>query len=88
MITKEKAAQQVGLRAAGGTRRGGVALPLPIHNTPKTLRSQMTVPTHLTPTEAELWLAAEASKGTDPIEYRERRRRLLLAQAERWEVSR
>ena len=47
-------------------------------------KPQLLPPAHLTPTEAEFWAAAEAVKDTDPIEYRERRRLLLLAQAARY----
>ena len=44
-------------------------------------------PGHLTPDEAKLWAAAEAIRDIDPIEYRERRRALLLAQAARWQPT-
>jgi len=90
MITgNESANRDLG---AGGLARGGKrggAYPFRLYDTPKSAKRQAPIPPpHLTEQESTLWQEAEQVRDTDPIEYRERRRRLLLAQAARWEANR
>ena len=90
MITREKAPG--GRPGAGTMRRRHVgAFSLTSSYSIADVRTNVNPqfpPGHLTPDEARLWAAAEAVRGNDPIEYRERRRRLLLAQAERYQPVR
>jgi len=70
---------------AADLRRGGEAF-ASTHIVPRPAKN-CKPPGHLTPDEAKLWAAAEAIRDIDPIEYRERRRALLLAQAARWQPT-
>jgi len=74
-----------GRAARGQTQRA--FLPDPEY-TPGRAKAQTTPPTHLTHEQAELWSAAEAIKGTNPVGYRELRRALLLNQAARYRPAR
>jgi len=78
-----------GRPGAAERRRNAGALPLPLYSTREPPKSQEAIPPdHLAEQERVLWQEAEQVRDTDPIEYRERRRRLLLAQAARWEANR
>jgi len=86
-MIREVKAPGGGPRAAD-LRRGAGALPLVLYSTPSPEKTQTTPPSHLTPHEAKLWAEAERVKSIDHERFCNLRRRLLLAQAARWEVTR
>jgi len=74
-----------GRPGAAERRRNAGALPLPLYSTREPPKSQEAIPPdHLAEQERVLWLRAEAVKDADPVEYRGRRRALLLAQDARY----
>jgi len=87
MTLQTKTARGAGgdLAARDGTRRAALSYP---NSTLPPQNCQIVPPDHLTPTERELWTAAERAKGTDYARFCNLRRQLLLAQAARWEVTR